>query len=658
MARIPDMIVPRVDTQPMQITPLRDEARAWQAPDVTTPIIRRTGEALSSAGAAMMRIGEVIQNRRDDTAVMKSDALLGEDQLNIIYGYKNQIGEAAEAGYEPTLKQFDERRRKIEAGLENATQRTLFGARADRRRLDLMNDAMAHRAAQSKVAKVGAAEASAKQFANDYVYAVEQGVTQPPDPQGQPQDPVATPAARAMSAKAQAINAIKHQWAEMRGTYPQGPDYQAYEKASLGALHGMAVDRLMALQKYDEAIGYVDAIPAGEIDEEPRTKMLAQVAAKRDQRDGLAVANEYGAAYVNAMIASPDATGNEAARNIGLGKMVDPSAPPEVRFRQRQEQREAAAAWMMSQLNQRQDLSAGAKRAAYDALEGTVKQAEERIAAYGNNLVESVKAKILNADPTLTATSKTVLTDDDREALRAINRLEEVLTWAGSNKRTVEDPAAAVAANALTNEELMDYAGPEELAKDWAKQLSPSSYQSLMRRYKEASGAALTEVDQFFLRQEKEIAEAAKRIWLNPSKEQLWEFTKAAQERLDVEAKELGKGKPDKARRQEIYDAVASEVVWMPGMLWGENKYSPLNLTSQERAKAYVPVITPSGSTERVYTRAQEDLPDRLDVTPAMREEAIKSIMRGYKDKPGTRRMPSEQEIAEWFITNSPTTNK
>lgn len=645
MARIPDMMVPRVDAQPMQITPVRGEAQAWQAPDVTTPIIRRTGEALSSAGAAMMRIGEVVQNRRDDTAVMKSDALLGEDQLNIIYGYKNQIGEAAEAGYEPTLKQFDERRRKIEAGLENDTQRTLFGARADRRRLDLMNDAMAHRVAQSKVAKVGAAEASAKQFANDYVYAVEQGVTQQPDPQGQPQDPVATPAARAMSAKAQAINAIKHQWAEIRGTYPQGPDYQAYEKASLGALHGMAVDRLMALQKYDEAIGYVDAIPAGEMDEEPRTKLLAQVGGARDRRDGVAAAKAFSEAYQRAMVSGTDDERNQAAEFIGIGQQVDPAAPPEVRFQQRQAQREAAAAWMARSIADRTDMTPGAKKVALDAVEGSVKQAEEAIAAYGNQLVEAAKAKIANSTLPLPASS--ILSEDEQQVLRNLNRFKEVEAWSVSPNRNVGDPQKGAEAAALTTEDLVRHAGPEDLAKSYASYLTPDEYATLLVRWHHARGDALSDVDKYFLRQDDELKAAARRVWESPSNDQIYQFAKAAQERLEIEAAVLGKGKPDSARREAIYAAVARDMVFKDRPFMRDSRKPFAELSEGERSRAYVEVQRGKDTT-LVYTASAEDVAGQRDILPAVRNEFRTLLTK----KLG--RAPSEQEIAEWYIDNPP----
>lgn len=644
MARIPDMMVPRVDAQPMQITPVRGDAQAWQAPDVTTPIIRRTGEALSQFGGSMMRVGEMIQSRRDDTAVMKGDAQLGEQQLNIIYGYKNQIGEAAERGYEPVLKQFDEQRRKIESGLENDTQRTLFGARADRRRLDLMHDALNHRVAQSKVAKVGAAEASAKQFANDYVYSVEQGLTQQQDPQGQPQDPMATPAARAMAAKAQALNAIKHQWAEMRGTYPQGPDYQAYEKASLGALHGMAVDRLMALQKYDEAIGYVDGIPDGEIDEDPRTKMLAQVSAARDRRDGVSAAKALSEAYQRSMVSGTDDERNQAATFIGIGQQVDSAAPPEVRFQQRQAQREAAAAWMARSIVDRADMTPGAKKVALDAVEGSVKQAEEAIAAYGNQLVEAAKASILNSPPELTA--RAILTDSDKQMLRNVNRLEEVLAWAESSKRTVGDPQKGAEAAALTNEDLMRYAGPSELARDYASYLPPNEYAKLLVRWRSASGEALSDVDKYFLREDQELKDAAKRIWSEPDKDQIYQFARAAQERLEVEAAVLGKGKPDSARREAIYAAVARDMVFKDSFMRDSRKPFA-ELSSDERSSAYVEVQRGKDTT-LVYTASLEDVAGQRDILPAVRKD-IRMLLTKQLG-----RAPSEQEIAEWYIDNPP----
>lgn len=644
MARIPDMIVPRVDAQPMQVTPMRGEAQAWQAPDVTTPIIRRTGEAMSSAGAAMMRIGEVIQNRRDDTVVMKSDALLGEDQLNIIYGYKNQIGEAADAGYEPTLKQFDERRRKIETGLENDTQRTLFGARADRRRLDLMHDALSHRAAQSKVAKAGAAEASAKQFANDYVYAVEQGVEQPgPWADGYVYGG-ADPVSRAMAAKAQAINAIRRQWTEIRNAEPQGPDYQAYEKASLGALHGMAIDRLMALQKYDEAIGYVDAIPAGEIDEDPRTKMLAQVSGARDRRDGVAAAKTLSEGYQRAMVSGTDDERNQAAAFIGIGQQVDPAAPPEVRFQQRQAQREAAAAWMARSIADRTDMTPGAKKVALDAVEGSVKQAEEAIAAYGNQLVEAAKASILNSPPELTA--RAILTESDKQMLRNVNRLEEVLAWAESSKRTVGDPQKGAEAAALTNEDLMRYAGPAELAKDYASYLPPNEYAKLLVRWRNASGEALSDVDKYFLREDEELKAAAKRIWSEPDKDQIYQFAKAAQERLEIEAAVLGKGKPDSARREAIYAAVARDMVFYDDYVF-DHGTRMADLKEGDRGSAYVKVQRGKDTT-LVYTSSSEDVAGQRDILPAVRKD-IRTLL---TKKLG--RSPSEQEIAEWYIDNPP----
>ena len=192
----------------------------------------------------------------------------------------------------------------------------------------------------------------------------------------------------------------------------------------------------------------------------------------------------------------------------------------------------------------------------------------------------------------------------------------------------------------------MRYAGPAELAKDYASYLPPNEYAKLLVRWRNASGEALSDVDKYFLREDEELKAAAKRIWSEPDKDQIYQFAKAAQERLEIEAAVLGKGKPDSARREAIYAAVARDMVFYDDYVF-DHGTRMADLKEGDRGSAYVKVQRGKDTT-LVYTSSSEDVAGQRDILPAVRKD-IRTLL---TKKLG--RSPSEQEIAEWYIDNPP----
>lgn len=619
MARVPDSYVPRIDAQPMQATQVRGDGQVWQPPDMATERIQQFGQMMSQSGGMLMRVGEAIQNRRDDTMVMQNDARLGEAKLKLTDGYRRTVGVAAEESFESTLKAFDEEARKTASTLENDTQRQLFAMRADRHRLDLMSDVMAHRERQSIAAKVGAAEALMAQRGQEYIVAVE-----------------SKDSARAAQAKALAIDTMSKQWQELRGwKRDTGPEWEAYKKANLTKLHAGAAERLIAIGNPDASAAYVTAMPESEVDPDVRTRLLEHANKQIDQTKGLEAAQ--------AMVAAELSSLQRTTANL-------PAAAAHEGYKQ-------AVARMPSDLETQIDdavkkgaLTPRGAEVAREAVKAASKMERERIASMEVNAVGAAKAMLRDAaNKNDYRTPQEVLPRDVQVALEQVNKMVEVDEWWGNGNSIVVDREKVVKVREILADpnQLLEIT-PRELDSEYGN-IPPMLRAELRAKWRRRNQVALDAVDSMFVSAEdltnQFVSQVYSDAYVSP------EMRRSVEERLQLyvtEAARSGATVPiTPAQKKELFTQLLSDTVFIDQLAWDSTSLS-LMVNEDQKPSVYVQprdFVNEDGSKKLFYPYK--------DMSPQARQMAIDAFL--GKQRSGARggrsaRMPSEVEIAEQYI--------
>lgn len=626
MARIPDSYVPRVDAQPMQATQARGDGQVWQPPDMATERIQQLGQTLSQSGGMLMRVGEAIQNRRDDTMVMQNDARIGEVKLKLTDGYRRTVGVAAEAEFESTLKSFDEEARKTASTLENDTQRQLFAVRADRHRLDLMGDAMMHRERQSIAAKVGAAEALAAQRGQEYVAAVES------------MDPT-----RAAESKALAVDTLSKQWQTLRGEGSNaGPEWEAYKRASLSKLHAAAVNRLIAVGQPDAALSYLQGTPSNEFEDEARTNLLEWGTKFSHQNSGVEFARQEMAGALEAV--------QKESRDAGATPAV-----AHARYKQALIDIENVVSAQAAKAVEKKTLPSGAAEPARDAAKAAAKMERERIAAMEVGTVEAAKTMMHEARRAGNLGSpQQVLAPELVGRLEQVGKLVEVNDWWANSHSIVVDPEKVLRVREiLADPNKLLAIVPSEIDSEYGNSIPPMLRAELVAKWRRRNEVALDAVDSMFVKAEDLTNEFVSKVYGGSAVSP--EMKRRVEERLQTyvtEAAKSGATVPTTpAQKKELFAQLISDTVFVDDAFFDSTLQSFMT-TEEQRRNAYVQpsgFLNEDGSQKLFYPYRDMSEPTRQAIiesfVQAQRGSGAMSPLSGRN-----ARMPSETEIAERYI--------
>jgi hypothetical protein len=625
MARIPDSYVPRVDAQPMQATQVRGDGQVWQPPDMATERIQQLGQTLSQSGGMLMRVGEAIQSRRDDTMVMRNDARLGEAKLKITDGYRRTVGVAAEEQFESTLKSFDEEARKTASTLENDTQRQLFAMRADSHRLDLMSDAMTHRERQSIAAKVGAAEALAAQRGQEYVVAVE-----------------SMDAKRAATAKLTAVDTLSKQWTTLRGDGSnKGPEWEAYKRANLSKLHAAAVNRLIAIDQPDAALSYLKGIPSDELEDAERTDLLEWGTKRSNQNSGVEFARQ-------AMDSELEAVQKES-RDGGASPAV-----AHARYKQALLDVENVVSAQAAEAVDEKTLPSGAAEHAREAAKTAAKMERERVAALEVGAVDAAKTMLYEARRAGNYGSpQQVLSPELVGRLEQVGKLVEVNEWWGNGHSIVVNPEKVLQVREiLADPNKLLAIVPSEIDSEYGGSIPPMLRAELVAKWRRRNEVALDAVDTMFVKAEDLTNEFVSQVYggsvVSP------EMKRLVEERLQAyvtEAAKSGATVPTTtAQKKELFAQLIRDVVFVDDAFWDSTPRSFM-MTEEQRRNSYVQpsgYFNEDGSKKLFYFR---------DISGDTRQAIIDSFVQEQRGRGAqypvagrNARMPSETEIAERYI--------
>lgn len=623
MARIPDSYVPRVDAQPMQATQVRGDGQVWQPPDMATERIQQLGQTLSQSGGMLMRVGEAIQSRRDDTMVMQNDARLGEAKLKITDGYRRTVGVAAEEQFESTLKSFDEEARKTASTLENDTQRQLFAMRADRHRLDLMGDAMSHRERQSVAAKAGAAEALAAQRGREYVAAVES------------MDPK-----RAAESKILAVDTLSKQWTTLYGEGRNtGPEWEAYKRANLSKLHAAAVNRLIAIGQPDAALSYLQGTPVDELEDAARTDLLEWGTKRSNQNSGVEFARQVMAAELDAVQAESRAAG---------------VSPAVAHARYKQALLDVENVVSAQAAKDYETLPSGAAEHAREAAKTAARMERERVAALEVGAVEAAKTMLHEARRAGNYGSpQQVLSPELVGTLEQVGKLVEVNEWWENGHSIVVSPEKVLQVREILADpnKLLSIV-PSEIDSQYGGSIPPMLRAELVAKWRRRNDVALDAVDTMFVKAEDLTNEFVSQVYGGSAVTP--EMKRLVEERLQAyvtEAAKSGATVPTTpAQKKELFAQLIRDVVFVDDAFWDSTPRSFM-MTEEQRRNSYVQpsgYLNEDGSQKLFYFR---------DISGETRQAIIESFVQEQRGRGSqyplagrNARMPSETEIAERYI--------
>lgn len=134
--------------------------------------LQQQGRALEGVGAAVMRLGDDIQDREDTARVTEMDSLLADytrSRLSPVDGYRSQAGKSAMDGYEQVVRDIEEKRSEFLGKLKPGRQQDAFRNASNQRLLNARGIIDGHAAVQSRVDMASQQSAAIKGYQADYL---------------------------------------------------------------------------------------------------------------------------------------------------------------------------------------------------------------------------------------------------------------------------------------------------------------------------------------------------------------------------------------------------------------------------------------------------------------------------------------------------------